>query len=186
MISNAGYLAIATAIGLALASPASAENFEQGSDAQLHGIQLAANDGHDHGKDDHDHGKGGHDHRKDHGHEDKSHFEAKSFASVKEAWAFIATATADAEKLLADGKVEPIHELAEHLGSAVHTLEDKSDMVTDDVKTKLAAALKQLDKAADDLHHSAEGKDADGTTLNLKKVKGLLPLVQSLYPAGAL
>lgn len=179
MISNTGYLAIATAIGLALASPVSAENLEHGRGGQLHGIQLAAND-------DHDHGKGGHDHGKDHGHEDKSHFEAKSFASVKEAWSFIASATADAEKLLADGKLEPIHELAEHIGSAVHTLEDKSDMVTDDAKTKLAAALKQLDKAADDLHHSAEGKDADGAALNLKKVKGLLPLVQSLYPAGAL
>jgi hypothetical protein len=59
-------------------------------------------------------------------------------------------------------------------------------MVTGDAKKKLTAALKQLDKAADELHHSAEGKDADATSLNLKKVKGLLPLIQGLYPAGAL
>jgi hypothetical protein len=186
MTSNNGFLAIATVIVLVLASPANAEGSERGRGDQLHGVQLAANDGHDHGKDDHDHGKGGHDHGKDHGHDDKSHFEAKTFSSVKEAWSFLATTTAEAEKLLAAGKVEPIHELAEHIGGAVHTLEDKSDMVTGDAKTKLAAALKQLDKAADELHHSAEAKDADGTTLNLKKVKGLLPLVQSLYPAGAL
>ena len=88
--------------------------------------------------------------------------------------------------MAADGKLEPIHELAEQIGAAVHTLEDKSDMVSGDAKTKLAAALKQLDKAADELHHSAEGKDADATSLNLKKVRGLMPLIQGLYPAGAL
>jgi hypothetical protein len=142
-------------------------------------IYLAANDGHDHGE-------GGHDHGKDHGHDDKSHFEEKSFASVKEAWAFITATTGEAEKLAAAKTIEPIHELAEHIGSAVHTLEDKSDMVTGDAKTKLSSALKQLDKAADDLHHSAEENDADATALNLKKVKGLLPLIQGLYPAGAL
>ena len=179
MIGKIGSLSVAAAVGLALAIPAHADDYDRGRPDKHHGVHVAANEGHDHGKDGHDHGK-------DHGHEDKSHFEAKTFASVKEAWAFIATAAADAEKLLADGKLEPIHELAEHIGSAVHTLEDKSDMVTGDAKTKLAAALKQLDRTADDLHHSAEGKDADGTTLNLKKVKGLLPLVQSLYPAGAL
>lgn len=186
MTSNNGFLAVATVIGLVLASPANAEGSERARGDQLRGVQLAANDGHDHGKDEHDHGKGGHDHGKDHGHNDKTHFEAKSFSTVKEAWSFLATTTGEAEKLLAEGKVEPIHELAEHIGSAVHTLEDKSDMVTGDAKAKLAAALKQLDKAADELHHSAESNDADAVALNLKKVKGLLPLVQGLYPDGAL
>ena len=168
MTGNSGFLAIATVIGLVLASPANAEGSERGRGDQLRGVQLAANDGHAHGPD------------------DKSHFEVKSFSTVKEAWSFLATATAEAEKLLADGKVEPIHELAEQIGGAVHTLEDKSDMVTGDAKKKLAAALKQLDKAADELHHSAESNDADAVALNLKKVKGLLPLVQSLYPDGTL
>lgn len=186
MIGNDGFLAITTVIGLMVASPASGQDSERGRGDQLRGLQLAANDGHDHGKDDHGHDKGGHDHGKDHGHDDKSHFEAKSFSTVKEAWSFLATTTTEAEKLLAEGKVEPIHEFAEHIGGAVHTLEDKSDMVTGNAKTKLAAALKQLDKAADELHHSAENNDADAVALNLKKVKGLLPLVQGLYPDGAL
>lgn len=179
MITTKKFLVLAAVIGLGTASTAQAEDYDRGHGTKHHGVHVAANEGHDHGKDGHDHGK-------DHGHEDKSHFEAKSFASPKEALGFIATATTDAEKLLAEGKIEPIHEIAEHIGSAVHALEDKSDVVEGDSKTKLAAALKQLDKAADDLHHSAEGKDADGTALNLKKVKGLLPLVEGLYPAGAL
>lgn len=172
-------LAFAAILAVALASPASAGDYDRGHGDKLDGVLVAADDGHDHGKD-------GHDHDKDHGHDDKSHFEAKSFASVKEAWAFIKATTAEAEKLAAEKKIEPIHELAEHIGSAVHTLEDKSDMVTGDAKTKLSSVLKQLDKAAADLHHSAEKNDADATALNLKKVKGLLPLIQSLYPPGVL
>ena len=175
MIIRARLLALGTVATAILSIPALAEDY----DRPHHGVDVAANDGHDHGKEGHDHGK-------DHGHEDKSHYDTKTFASVKEAWAFLGTATAEAEKMAADGKLEPIHELAEQIGAAVHTLEDKSDMVSGDAKTKLSSALKQLDKAADELHHSAEGKDASATTLNLKKVKGLLPLVQSLYPAGAL
>jgi len=179
MITKARLLALGTVATAALSLPAIAEDYDRGHPDKHHGVHVAANDGHDHGKDGHDHGK-------DHGHEDKGHYDAKTFASVKEAWAFLGTATAEAEKLAADGKLEPIHELAEQIAAAVHTLEDKSDMVSGDAKTKLSSALKQLDKAADELHHSAEGKDASATTLNLKKVKGLLPLVQSLYPAGAL
>lgn len=175
MITRHPLLAAAVILGAALTSPASAEDYDRGQPHKQPSVHVAANDGHDHAEDGHDHG-----------HKDKSHFDAKTFASVKEAWAFLGTATAEAEKLAADGKLEPIHELAEQIGEAVHTLEDKSDMVTGDAKTKLSAALKQLDKAADELHHSAEGNDADATSLNLKKVKGLLPLVQSLYPAGTL
>lgn len=179
MIKSITVLSVATALSISVALTANAEDQARGHPNKPHGVQLAAADGHDHGKDGHDHGK-------DHGHDDKSHFDAKSFASVKEAWAFLGSATAEAETLVADGNIEPIHALAEQIGSAVHTLEDKSDMVEGDAKAKLNASLKQLDKAADELHHSAEAKDADATKLNLKKVKGLLPLIQSLYPAGAL
>lgn len=172
MIYRIKILTAVAAISLAIAIPAQAEDIEKGHDAGSHGVEVAANDGHDHGK--------------DHGHEDKAHFDSKTFASVKEAWAFISEQVAAADKLVAEKNIEPVHEIGEQLGSAVHTLEEKSDMVTGDAKTKLASVLKQLDKAVDDLHHTAEGKDADGTALNLKKIKGLLPLVQSLYPAGTL
>lgn len=140
---------------------------------------MAANDGHDHAKDGHDHGT-------EHGHDDKGHFEGKSFASIKEAWSFIATSVTEAEKLATDKKFETLHEIGEHIASAIHVLEDKSDMITGDAKTKLASALKQLDKAADELHHASEKGDSDAITLNLKKLKGLLPLVQGLYPPGTL
>jgi len=125
-------------------------------------------------KDNHAHGK------------EERHFKVTPPADIKAAWTLITTKTAEATKLLAEKKVEPIHEIGEHLEAAVHVLEEKSTMVTGDKKTRLTSALKQLDKAIDDLHHAAEEKDAGRVGVELKKIQGLLPLVESQYPAGAL
>lgn len=134
------------------------------------------------------HGAGdGHKHGEGHEHgEETAHFEKKNFGSVKEAWGFITVQVAEAEKHVAAKAVEPVHEIGEHLEGAIHTLEEKSDMVAADQKAKLSAVLKQLDKAADELHHAGEDKNADAAGLALKKMKGLLPAVEGLYPAGAL
>jgi hypothetical protein len=134
------------------------------------------------------HGPGdGHQHAEGHDHgAEQAHFEKKTFGSVKEAWGFITAQVAEAEKHVAAKAVGPVHEIGEHLEGAIHTLEERSDMVAADQKTKLAAVLKQLDKAADELHHAGEDKNADAAGLALKKMKGLLPAVEGMYPAGAL
>lgn len=131
-------------------------------------------------EDQHQHGAG-----KGHS-EDAEHYEKPTFATVKDAWAFMTTKIGEAEKLLDEKKIEPVHEIGEQIEGAVHTLEEKSDMVADDAKTKLASALKQLDKAVDDMHHAAESNDAAAARLGVKKIKALLPVVEGLYPAGAL
>lgn len=140
---------------------------------------VAKAEGHDHSAD-----AAAHNHEKDHG--DEQHFEAKSFEGAKDAWAFMKTKVEEAEKLVAEKNIEPVHEIGEQLGGALHTLEEKSEMVTGDAKTKLDSILQQLEKALDDLHHGADKGDADATALNLKKVKGLLPVVEGLYPQGTL
>ncbi len=109
-----------------------------------------------------------------------------SFAGPKEAWAFINLKVAEAEKLLAAKNVEPIKEFGENFDAAINAMEAKSEMITGDGKTKLSSVLKQFDKAGDDLHDAAEGKNADASALALRKLKGLMPLIESLYPAGAL
>lgn len=138
-------------------------------------------------------GKYGHDHSKDsathdtaNGHGDQQHFDKKVFNGVKDAWAFIKMKVAEADQLLAEKKIGPVHEIGEQLVAAVNTMQSKSDMVSGDAKAKLSSILTQLEKAADELHHSAEKGDADATALGLKKVKGLLPVVQSLYPTDVL
>lgn len=128
-----------------------------------------------------------HDHGSDHGHvEAKPHFERPVFSNVKEAWAAIVQQVAKAERNLGEKKLEPVHRAGEQIEGAIHTLEDKSDMVAADAKPKLASALKQLDKAVDDLHHASEKADQATAELSLKKIKGLVPLVEGLYPAGVL
>lgn len=128
-----------------------------------------------------------HDHGSDHGHADaKPHFEKAAFTNAKEAWAAIVAQVALTEKNLAEKKFEAVHRAGEQIESAVHTLEEKSDMVAADAKPKLASALKQFDKAVDELHHAAEKADQATAELSLKKIKGLVPLVEGLYPAGAL
>ena len=129
-------------------------------------------------QDKHDHGDG---------HKDTAaHFDKQTFATVKEAWAFITAKTSESETLLAEQKLEDLHKVSEHFEGAVHTLEMKSDMVTGDSKAKLTSVLKQLDKATDELHHATEAKNAGASSLAVKKIKGLLPLIETLYPAGAL
>ena len=124
-----------------------------------------------------------HDHA--HGKEEK-HFNVTPPVDIKAAWTLITTKMAEATKLMAEKKVEPIHEIAESIDAAVHVLEEKSTMVTGDKKNRLASALNQLDKAVDDLHHAAEEKNAGRVGVELKKIQGLLPLVEGQYPAGAL
>lgn len=154
-----------------LAAPVGAEEVDGHGHTKDHGIKVSGQV---------------HDHAGDHGHEDAAHFAAKEFATAKEAWAFLTTKVEESEAMLADGRIEALHETGEQIGAAVHALEKNAEMTTGEDKAKLVAAVKQLDKAADDLHHAAEGGDADAAILGLKKVKGLLPLVHGLHPEGTL
>jgi hypothetical protein len=126
------------------------------------------------GKAEHDHG------------EEAKHYKVTPPADIKAAWTLVTTKVAEAEKHLADKKTEPVHEIGEQLEVAVHVLQEKSDMVADNAKARLASALTQLDKAIDGMHHAAEDKDAAQAALELGKIKGLLPLVEAQYPAAAL
>lgn len=124
--------------------------------------------------------------KKDHGHGEESHFKVTPPTDVKDAWALITTKVSEAEKSLAAKQLEPVHEAGEHLEAAVHVLKEKSTMVSGDKKTRLISAIEQLDKAVDELHHAAEEKDSSRAGLELRKIKGLLPLIQAQYPSGTL
>ena len=92
----------------------------------------------------------------------------------------------DAEHLLASKQTEAVHEIGEQLEAAVHVLKEKSTMVTGEKQARLASVLDQLDRAVDDLHHAAEDKDSAQASLELSKIKSLLPLVIAQYPPETL
>lgn len=122
----------------------------------------------------------------DHGHGKESHFKVTPPADLKAAWSLISAKVAEAEKSVAANNVESVHEITEHIEAAVHVLQEKSTMVTGEKQTRLTSALKQLDKAVDDLHHAAEDKKTAQVGVEVKKIKGLLPLIEGQYPAGTL
>jgi len=165
---------VATAVittAFLIAAPVAAEEIDGHGHTKDHGIKISGQ---------------AHDHADDHGHEDTGHFATKEFATAKEAWAFLTTKIEEGEAMITDGRIEAFHEVGEQIGAAVHALEKNAETTTGEDKAKLVAAVKQLDKAADDLHHAAEGGDADAVFLGLKKVKGLLPLIHGLHPEGTL
>lgn len=135
----------------------------------------------------------GHDHGKEHSHDEghshgaaDNHFSVKAPETVKDAWALITTKVSETETALSAKNIDTAHEASEHLHAAVHTLESKPDAVPAESQTKLSSVLKQLDKAVDELHHGAEDKNVEAAEAALTKFKGLLPLVEGLYPAGTL
>ena len=115
-----------------------------------------------------------------------SHFKVKPPADLKAAWTMITNKVGEAEKSIAAKELEPVHEAGEQLEAAVQVLKEQSTMVSGDKKTRLSSAIEQLDKAVDELHHAAEDKDASRAGLGLRKIKGLLPLIQAQYPSGTL
>jgi hypothetical protein len=124
--------------------------------------------------------------KKEHAHEKESHFKVAPPADVKAAWTLITAKVSEAEKSIAAKELESVHEAGEHMEAAVHVLKEKSTMVSGEKQKNLISAIKQLDKAVDEMHHAAEDKNASKAGLGLKKIKGLLPLIQAQYPAGTL
>ena len=124
--------------------------------------------------------------KREHEHGKESHYKVTPPADVKAAWTVITSKVNEAEKNLAAKELEPVHEAGEHLEAAVQVLKERSTMVSGDNKRRLSSAIEQLDKAVDELHHAAEDKDASRAGLGLRKIKGLLPLIQAQYPAGTL
>jgi hypothetical protein len=126
------------------------------------------------GKPEHAHGK------------EAGHYKVPPPADVKAAWSLIVSKVQESETKLAGMQMDAVHEIGEQLEAAAHVLQTKSDMVTDAARKRLDSALAQLDKAIDGLHHAAEEKEAAQATLELGKIKGLLPLIENQYPAGVL
>lgn len=121
-----------------------------------------------------------------HGHGKETHFKVTPPADLKAAWTSIATKLDEADKNIASKNVEPLHEISEYIEAAVHVLQEKSTMVTGEKLKRLESALKQFDKTVDDFHHAAEDKKAAQVSVEIKKIRGLLPLIEAQYPPGIL
>ncbi len=90
----------------------------------------------------------------------------------------IQSAIKEIGSMIAGGKFNEIHEVAEKATTAIKTLQEKSSL-EGDKKTRLDAALKQLSAQLGKLHTASDSKDAEKTGAEFKKTEGALKLVEN-------
>lgn len=106
--------------------------------------------------------------------------------SLAERWvALIHTRDAIARDLL-EGRLEGIHEKAEKLPALANSLLEHPTSVDPAKLARLRGAVKQIPKVADALHEAADGGDKERTKRELKRLNGLLQLIQAQYPEADL
>ena len=107
-------------------------------------------------------------------------------ASLSGAWTAL---TAARDAIAADvesGALGDIHAKAEPLPELVAELLERSDDLDAGKRTRVEGAAKQVTRVADALHVAADRGDADRTRKELNRLDGLLELIRTQYPDGAL
>ncbi len=84
------------------------------------------------------------------------------------------------------GKLGAIHEKSEALVPQGQTLLERSTDLAPEKRARVESALKQLPAVVDALHDAADAGKADEVSRQLKRLDGLLSLVQAQYPPAAL
>ena len=85
-------------------------------------------------------------------------------------------------KIIADKKLDKVHEVAFEIRDLVKALPDKSKDLESEKLGKLKANAKFIASLADRLDKSGDANDQAGTEANFKKLQGLLKEIRSLYP----
>lgn len=111
---------------------------------------------------------------------------AGSFSSVGQVWKVVTTAIEDSSKAIAAGDFKPIHEITEHMDSAIKYLQTAGGISDKDKKMRADAALKQMLTLSGELHMAADAGDAAKSAQAVKKLQGAMKLVEIQYPAETL
>ena len=121
------------------------------------------------------------------GHEGMEHgMEQATGEGVGGAWSAM-RATRDAIAADIDaGKLGEIHEKSEALVPQGQTLLERSADLAAEKRARVESALKQLPAVVDALHDAADAGKADAVRRQLKRLDGVLALVQAQYPPAAL
>lgn len=89
-------------------------------------------------------------------------------------------------KLIADKKLDKVHEVAFEIRDLVNGMPDKSKDLPADKLAKVNANAKFVADLAKRLDESGDAKDQAGTETNFKKLQGILKTIAALYPPDAL
>jgi uncharacterized cupredoxin-like copper-binding protein len=99
------------------------------------------------------------------------------------AWSdFKATRDAIAQVIEA-GKLSEVHEKSERLAPLGEALATGSQKLPEDKRSRIEATLRQLPGVVDALHDAADAGDAAATRRELKRLDGLIALLEAQFPA---
>ena len=101
-------------------------------------------------------------------------------------WAEVKEHEEQLGKLIADKKLDKVHEVAFEIRDLVNALPDKSKDLSADKLAKVKANAKFATDLAKRLDESGDTNDQAGTEANFKKLQGILKTIASLYPPDAL
>lgn len=96
-------------------------------------------------------------------------------------WQAVLKKQAELQGATASQSLPSIHTLAFRLRDLCNTLPGKSHDLSADKLARVAGAVKNIAKLADELDKTGDTKDQAGTEANLKKLDGLLKLLASQY-----
>lgn len=89
-------------------------------------------------------------------------------------------------KIIADKKLDKVHEVAFEIRDMVNTLPDKSKDLAADKLAKVKSNAKFVADIADRLDKSGDANDQAGTEANFKKLQGFLKTIEAQYPPETL
>jgi len=102
------------------------------------------------------------------------------------AWIELKAVRDSIAQVIESGKLAEVHEKSERLEPLGRALSDGAKSLPKDKRTRIEATLRQLPQLAGALHSAADSGNADATRRELKRLDGLLALIQAQYPADAL
>lgn len=103
-------------------------------------------------------------------------------ASIGGLWAEVKEHEEQLGKIIADKKLDKVHETAFEIRDLVSTLHDKSlNMLPVDKLVKVNANAKYVADIAKRLDESGDAGDQVATEANFKKLQGFLKTIESLY-----
>ena len=101
-------------------------------------------------------------------------------------WQAILKKQAELQGASASQSLPTIHKLAYRLRDLCNTLPEKSRDLAPEKAARLAGAVKNIAKLAEDLDRTGDTKDLAGTQANLKKLNGLIHLAARQYEQNRL
>lgn len=114
-------------------------------------------------------------------HGEKKHADKKP-ATVGGIWAEVQEHQEQLEKIIADKKLDKVHEVAFEIRDLVNALPGKSGKLDAGSLAKLKANAKFVADLAKRLDESGDSNDQAATEAHFKKLQGILKTIAALYP----